>query len=1176
MRRLFVGLFLLFAVTPCMANIKLKADVVTAVMKQYIPQDKLNGAIREYNAQLKASQGVGISAAKLWNVCVAAGWDIKTANGKKQCKTFVDTMVRSSTIRYYAVCGKDKNKSRGKEYCIDDVFTNAFYGGVQVQIMQAVELCKEYARVVHGDSSVQCSSNPREGILDDMIRCASRDKNTFYEFVFDDVKETGDVFISDSVLNAICKIHGVKYLKRGMTPATQFNQSVVSWTDACEVSDKAKCDSINITAKKLAYNAYLGDRLGKTQCLLDKNGKTNKDTLRTKYGIDNMYFRKSGVQLNAKMHVKDQIKQYVTTAIAPTKLEAFKCDANYVQYYDYEEREADDLLTCYVNGYPVDFVFNDLSESWGVTSKAGEQGMSCIISGGTYDGKRCLHLDKAQCEQLKKSNAQTCPECSSVYWNEKDGLCELPSSANGTNLQKGIVMTGIVVGAAAGVVITVMTGGTGAAALTIVAIETTGAAIELGAQVEINKAADEFLLQSRKCNDATCAEKLVGEHFQRLANMTNDLSQAEEFGIDQEMARLLNLIPDDSEFFQKVLAEGTTLAEREKGFFDPESWEPEQVWRAIGITLQLTSLFTSVGKWISTKAKTVITTMDEATDVARSKLTRAQAKALDDMPYNVAHVRQQRQATGLGKARADELWARQQDWARRHRTLLNKLGNPPQEVLPLLQREAFIGDDLAKAQDELADIIRQQDNLYMTNKNGQQVLRPGNNKYRIADLDNRRANVMARIQDYETELAKLDEEINAMLGAGKQVRTVETVTTIPGHTLDDGIATSARLGKLGIAEVKNQTRKEYDNMVSANVKETDERVMQEIVVPDGVGEKPIDTNIAGIQYSDGTAPVLPSAVAPMAAPKVEPKPEVEQKPEVAPNVEPEPEVEPKPETKPEVAPNAEPEPEVEPKPEVETKPETPTPVYQQPEVYTPTTPTPVRKVEAPKAEKKKSNTGLIATAAVLGAVGTGFLIGGLVGKDDKDDKKVTSSLVPNQMEQELDTLMRNAAGAFGFVTGNALKLVPLPTTQGTMAPIVLIGGRAVAVVDYRGHRLPYWVNSSSARWEPLLGIGQNGGWFNAYPNPSKADISFVDTIAGQMNTKLSPKTVLYFAGPNASGTNFPDAHENAYPIINTEFPNGVVQSIDGGMSPADQMLYNNNYNRIKNLFNTAQFWAVFL
>ena len=248
-----------------------------------------------------------------------------------------------------------------------------------------------------------------------------------------------------------------------------------------------------------------------------------------------------------------------------------------------------------------------------------------------------------------------------------------------------------------------------------------------------------------------------------------------------------------------------------------------------------------------------------------------------------------------------------------------------------------------------------------------------------------------------------------------------------------------------------------------------------------------------------------------------------------------------------------------------------TPVQPVPPVVQPTVPA---SVNISHTVEKKSNTGLIATAAVLGAVGTGFLIGGLVGKDG-DDKNAATSVVDDKMAQELDELMRHAGGAFGFITGNALKLVPLPTTNGTMAPIVRIGGRAVAVVEYRGHRFPFWVNSASVRWEPLLGIGANGGWFNTYPNPAKADISFIDTIAGQMNTKLSPKTVLYFAGPNASGSNFPDASESAYTIINTEFPNGVVQSFNGGMSPADQMLYNNNYNRIKNLFNTAQIWAVF-
>ena len=61
-----------------------------------------------------------------------------------------------------------------------------------------------------------------------------------------------------------------------------------------------------------------------------------------------------------------------------------------------------------------------------------------------------------------------------------------------------------------------------------------------------------------------------------------------------------------------------------------------------------------------------------------------------------------------------------------------------------------------------------------------------------------------------------------------------------------------------------------------------------------------------------------------------------------------------------------------------------------------------------------------------------------------------------------------------------------------------------------------------------------------------------------------------------SGAQFPGAATGAYSIINAEFPNGVVQSNSGAMSSGDQQLYDNNYQRIKNLFATVQLGGFFI
>lgn len=214
----------------------------------------------------------------------------------------------------------------------------------------------------------------------------------------------------------------------------------------------------------------------------------------------------------------------------------------------------------------------------------------------------------------------------------------------------------------------------------------------------------------------------------------------------------------------------------------------------------------------------------------------------------------------------------------------------------------------------------------------------------------------------------------------------------------------------------------------------------------------------------------------------------------------------------------------------------------------------------PHATKKKPNTALIATAAVAGAIGTGWLIGSLVGKDG--DKNVTASAL-SASNKDLEQLMQNAGGFIGVQNGSSLKLVPLPTTTDSYAPIVDISGNAVVVVDYRGYKLPYYMNSTAMRWDPLLGIGANGGWFNVFPTVPLSGIAIIDSIAGQLKQQLDPYVVKKYLGQGSANVRFPTAGPAAYQIINAEYPNGVVMVNTGTMTPSNRMLYNNNYQLIK-------------
>ena len=228
----------------------------------------------------------------------------------------------------------------------------------------------------------------------------------------------------------------------------------------------------------------------------------------------------------------------------------------------------------------------------------------------------------------------------------------------------------------------------------------------------------------------------------------------------------------------------------------------------------------------------------------------------------------------------------------------------------------------------------------------------------------------------------------------------------------------------------------------------------------------------------------------------------------------------------------------------------------------------------PYQVEKPNNTGLIATAAILGAIGTGVLVGALVGGDDDDDDD-THGEEYNQLEQDLTTILNVAGGTIGYIGNHSITLAKMQTMVGSYVQIVNIAGNAVVVVIYNGHYLPYYLNPGVGQWIPVLGISSVGGYMNTYPqNPT--GISVVDSIAGILNQKLPGRLVGQFVGANSAGVQFPTPAPAAYQTINAEFPNGVVQSATEMQSQTGQQLYNNNYNRIKNIFITAHLGGFFI
>lgn len=251
----------------CYANIHLDGAAAGQVMREYIDQEHLSDAIRTYNAYLKKSGNWTISPKDLYKVCASAGWDISSSKGKQKCDVFVNALLKKATYRYYNVCGDQKGKTGGTEYCV-----TAFYD-IEVQKAQAKNLAIEYAKVKYNDDIV-CSLNLGTGVslvqeysVQDYLRCVSKNKNVFYEFEFDDAKESNTLqnkFVRREFANGLCIIYGgsprnfdekkPRLTGDKISASFFYSDREEELPSSCLIM-KESCDSLNTKIRKFGYKS---------------------------------------------------------------------------------------------------------------------------------------------------------------------------------------------------------------------------------------------------------------------------------------------------------------------------------------------------------------------------------------------------------------------------------------------------------------------------------------------------------------------------------------------------------------------------------------------------------------------------------------------------------------------------------------------------------------------------------------------------------------------------------------------------------------------------------------------------------------------------------------------------------------------------------------------------------
>lgn len=607
-------------------------------------------------------------------ICNPEQHEIESVQKKTQERQIKNT-------KFYDVCGSDSNRTGGTERCITEPFN-----WIQVQMLQATALAKEYALVKYNNNII-CEKNTRSYEIDDWLSCSTTDNKIFYEFKFDDVKESVDSDIQQSVRRALCE----KIYSGEMMSAKECKLSKAD--DVNKLINSAKKFAISATKKSGNYQNYV---------VFDHSFKTTYTTKKIK-NIDPFAFFSQDIQIRANGKMIDGLYSYVAAKMAPTNVKTFTCNNNPIQIGGTIDGRktvgmSDDVLTCYANGTPVDFVFDDMSESSETLSYGGYSNMNCTVVGGTYNGADCMNIGELECERIKKM-ASGDPVAKQARWNDTTKRCELPAAADATQMQRNINMSIMVGGVIVGMIVTVATGGTAGPALALLAVETAGGAIEIAATNKIYNEIDKFIDESQKCSSAKCAEQMLKTNLQRMANMTFDMTDAQKNGIDSELARLANLIPTNSEFYQKILENGPTTADNSKSMVDPDSWEPEQVWRAVGIALQLASIFNSIRKWVVGKFNALPRTTQAISGNA-SKLTATQAKRLDEIDARLARIQSELESNPSA-SRAAELRSERTRLTQEKNTISNKIGTKDPDEIAQAKTAAYNAKEIANARQEL-------------------------------------------------------------------------------------------------------------------------------------------------------------------------------------------------------------------------------------------------------------------------------------------------------------------------------------------------------------------------------------------------------------------------------------------------------------------------------------------
>ena len=1087
-------------------------------------------AIRKYN-ELYDLEGISIDGIK--QVCTAGLLD------KKECSEFVEFLTQS--MRFVDVCKKSP-AGEWKTYCINtqdfsfptDVAQGMLklvfdiYHGDEVKAGRwkknsfgsenALKLVCEDAAIDEG--TVRCNAPLHKKYLTAKFKSVTKgvgakNKSNFFSKTKEDLskKTLTSPELNMDALDFICKMVGGTYSRSNKYAATyQFCQNMNQ--KHCEpLGQRVNAYFDNLNIR----NTYLS---GKPACKFTYTNAKTDNKLRSCFGLNSYIYSDATIQASQQIH--NYIRKYVNSALN-NDLYKFDCADSSKEVFDEKtNKKIGGAIECKISKASnkndictMDFIFADTKENSKQWQNAGMQVMSCNVIGGKSTTDGCIGVDQQQCQKIIDIGATQCPLCAKVVWDAQNGLCILPDQAIASAQERDIKNMEQKVEMAVAITLSAATVITTPNPMTVAGfvLVVSGETVAYDARRKMQDFFDKYEKDVSRCVQSGKKPDCAKELLSS-GKLNEAIGYSGEY-TDKEIRSLNNLVPS----LINVIPDNDTF------------WQ----W------------YLDNPDYFDCDEKGVCTLKANAGELHKQKKLgegMAFAGAIMQLFGAIFHNQLQQ----ISKALGQKVTAYKS---------INGLANSTDDIMRSADDVIEIAvADHGKAGLRLRNVNALGQKTAIPSKNLMQTMFNGNSALRQTA-----ATYVGLPADKVPGMTKqIIDTYNLSVGSKIWVDlTSGAIHTTRPMALAQGVA-NATQATSAVANLTNIGPR-AGTVASAALLGTAQAVPGAYaifnVLNEGgeffLEEEPIEISVAKTVAVPAVVPATTEVVTPVRSVNTTPEPTITPTPL-------------------ETLPGA---------PIVADVPEMPTvPTAVTVPTVTPTVPAadvPVSNTTPYVPEKKDhTKTALIAGAAVLGAVGTGVLVGTLVSGGDKSDN-ASANARTSDLDNKINNIMMSA-GAVGFIGNNneEIRIVPLPTTANSNAPIVSISDKPVVVVEYRNHKFPFYLNQSTMSWAPLLGIGENGGWFNVYPpKPNGSGIGFIDDITQWLNQKLTPSDVMQFVGQNATGVQYPTPRPDAYKIINAEFPNGVIQNNSGTLTPVQQAIYNSNYDIIRTLFKFAQIWANF-